>query len=216
MLGLAKRTGAVVVQASTSEVYGSPEFSPQSENYWGNVNPVGVRSCYDEGKRAAETLFTDYRRQHGLDARIVRIFNTYGPRMAFHDGRVVSNFVTQAIRGEALTMYGSGEQTRSFCYVDDLISGLLAIADLPQPPATPVNVGNPEEFSMRQLADAVLSETGSASKIVYRELPADDPPQRRPDISLMSGLTGWSPQVPLVDGVQRTVKDFSARLDALA
>ena len=212
MLGLAKRTGAVVVQASTSEVYGSPAFSPQAEDDWGNVNPVGVRSCYDEGKRAAETLFTDYRRQHGVDARIVRIFNTYGPRMAFHDGRVVSNFVIQALRGEPLTMYGSGEQTRSFCYVDDLISGLLAISDLPQPPEMPVNVGSQDEFTMRKLADVVLRETGSASKIVHRELPADDPPQRRPDISLMSRLTGWSPQVALIDGVQRTVKDFSARL----
>lgn len=212
MLGLAKRTGAVIVQASTSEVYGSPEFSPQSEDYWGNVNPVGVRSCYDEGKRAAETLFTDYRRQHGIDTRIVRIFNTYGPRMAFNDGRVVSNFVVQALRGEPVTLYGTGEQTRSFCYVDDLIDGLLAIADLPQAPATPVNTGNPDEFTMRELADLVLGITGSASPLVHEALPIDDPPQRRPDITLMQTLTGWAPKIELAEGLRRTIEDFTKRL----
>ncbi len=213
MLGLAKRTGATILQASTSEVYGSPSHSPQTEDYWGNVNPVGIRSCYDEGKRAAETLFTDYRRQHDMDTRIVRIFNTYGPRMAINDGRVVSNFIVQALRGEPLTLYGDGSQTRSFCYVDDLISGLLAIAQAPERPDTPVNLGNPVEFTMLQLAELVLSETKSVSTIAMRPLPSDDPPQRRPDISLMQNLTGWIPHIELADGLNRTTRDFAARVD---
>ena len=212
MLGLAKRLRARVLQASTSEVYGDPEVHPQVESYWGNVNPIGVRSCYDEGKRCAETLFFDYRRQHGLDAKVVRIFNTYGPRMHPHDGRVVSNFIVQALRGNDITLYGDGSQTRAFCFVDDLITGIIAMMETPPEVAGPVNLGNPAEFTIRELADMVIALTGSTSRIVCRPLPSDDPRQRRPDIALARATLGWEPQVQLYDGLRKTIAYFESVL----
>jgi UDP-glucuronate decarboxylase len=212
MLGLAKRVKARIFQASTSEVYGDPEVHPQTEDYWGRVNPIGFRSCYDEGKRCAETLFFDYQRQHGLDIKVVRIFNTYGPRMHPNDGRVVSNFVVQALTGEDLTIYGDGSQTRSFCYVDDLIGGMLAMMDSEKGFYGPVNIGNPSEFTMRELAEKVLRLTGSKSRLVNRPLPPDDPKQRRPDITLAGTKLGWKPQVSLEDGLKETIAYFKKLL----
>ncbi|WP_018413039.1 UDP-glucuronic acid decarboxylase family protein [Methyloversatilis thermotolerans] len=216
MLGLAKRLKVRIFQASTSEVYGDPSVHPQTEGYWGNVNPVGLRSCYDEGKRCAETLFFDYHRQHGLDIRVARIFNTYGPRMHPNDGRVVSNFIVQALRGEDITLYGDGRQTRSFCYVDDLVEGFLRFMDLGddhRPGFTgPINLGNPGEFTIRELAEKVLDITGSRSRLVFRPLPADDPMQRRPDISLAREHLDWQPTVALDEGLRRTVAYFDALL----
>jgi len=209
MLGLAKRLRARILQASTSEVYGDPEVHPQPESYWGRVNPIGVRSCYDEGKRCAETLFFDYWRQHSLPIKVVRIFNTYGPRMHPNDGRVVSNFIVQALRGEDITIYGDGSQTRSFCYVDDLIEGLLRMMATPEDVTGPVNVGNPGEFSMLELAEKVIEITASKSKLVFRPLPSDDPRQRRPDTALAREvLGGWTPTVTLNEGLERTVAYF--------
>ena len=208
MLGLAKRTGAKILQASTSEVYGDPEVHPQSESYWGKVNPIGIRSCYDEGKRCAETLFFDYHRQHKLRIKVMRIFNTYGPRMHPHDGRVVSNFIVQALKGQPITIYGDGNQTRSFCYVDDLIEGMVRLMGTPDDFTGPVNVGNPNEFSMLQLAQEVIRLTGSSSELVLRPLPMDDPKQRRPDISLAAQAMGWEPTVQLAAGLGRTIEYF--------
>ncbi len=208
MLGLAKRTKAKILQASTSEVYGDPEVHPQPEGYWGHVNPVGVRSCYDEGKRCAETLFFDYRRQHGLRIKVARIFNTYGPRMHPNDGRVVSNFIVQALRGEPLTLYGDGSQTRSFCYVDDLVEALVRLMASPDEFTGPVNTGNPDEFTIRELAEQVLALTGSTSEIVQRPLPADDPTQRQPDIALAREVLGWEPKIRLAEGLRPTVAYF--------
>ena len=207
MLGLAKRVHARILQASTSEVYGDPAVHPQKEDYWGNVNPIGIRSCYDEGKRVAETLFMDYHRQNKVDIRIVRIFNTYGPRMLMNDGRVVSNFIVQALKGEDLTIYGDGSQTRSFCYVDDMVEAFVRMMDQDEI-IGPVNVGNPGEFTMLELAHAVLDQTGSKSKIVYQPLPGDDPKMRRPDISLAKKALGWEPKVNLFDGLQKTIEYF--------
>ena len=212
MLGLAKRLGVKIFQASTSEVYGDPEVHPQPESYWGKVNPIGPRACYDEGKRAAETLFFDYHRQHGMDIRVARIFNTYGPRMAPDDGRVVSNFVLQALRGEPLTIYGDGSQTRSFCYVSDLIDGFVRLMDNDKGLVGPVNLGNPGEFTMNELAEAVLEVTGSSSPVEYRPLPEDDPKQRRPDISLATKELGWEPKVQLREGLDHTVQYFRSLL----
>lgn len=210
-LGLAKRTRARVFQASTSEVYGDPALHPQPESYWGNVNPIGIRSCYDEGKRVAETLFMDYHRQNQVDIRIVRIFNTYGPRMHPNDGRVVSNFIVQALKGEDITIYGDGTQTRSFCYVDDLIEGFVRLMN--QDAVTgPINIGNPSEFTMLQLAQLALQLTGSKSKIVHRELPGDDPKQRRPDITLARKHLNWEPTVPLEEGLKRTIAYFKTQV----
>jgi UDP-glucuronate decarboxylase len=208
MLGLAKRTKARILQASTSEVYGDPSVHPQPEGYWGNVNPIGPRSCYDEGKRCAETLFFDYHRQLKLDVRVVRIFNTYGPRMHPNDGRVVSNFIMQALRGDDITIYGDGRQTRSFCYVDDLIDGMVRMMESDAASPGPVNIGNPKEFTMLELAQAVVAQTGSRSRIVHRELPQDDPRQRQPDITLARQRLGWEPTVPLEQGLQRTIDYF--------
>jgi UDP-glucuronate decarboxylase len=208
MLGLAKRVKARILQASTSEVYGDPEVHPQPEEYWGRVNCIGPRSCYDEGKRCAETLFFDYQRQHALDIKVVRIFNTYGPRMHPNDGRVVSNFIVQALRGEDLTIYGDGSQTRSFCYVDDLIDGMVRMMDSEKGFFGPVNLGNPSEFTMIELAEKVLSLTGSKSKLVHKPLPADDPRQRRPDNALAKAKLGWEPRVPLEDGLKETIAYF--------
>ena len=212
MLGLAKRTGAKILQASTSEVYGDPEEHPQSEHYWGHVNPIGPRSCYDEGKRCAETLFFDYRRQHNLPIKVARIFNTYGPRMHPDDGRVVSNFIVQALKGESLTIYGDGSQTRSFCYVDDLVTGLIRLMRTEDDCTGPVNLGNPDEFQIKQLAERVLALVGSRSSIIYKELPQDDPQQRRPDITLASAILNWQPSIALDDGLFRTVEYFRALL----
>jgi UDP-glucuronate decarboxylase len=212
MLGLAKRTRARILQASTSEVYGDPEIHPQPESYWGRVNPIGFRSCYDEGKRCAETLFFDYRRQHGLGIKVVRIFNTYGPRMHPNDGRVVSNFIVQALRGEDITLYGDGSQTRSFCYVDDLISGMMLAMNTGDDFTGPVNLGNPGEFTMLELAEKVLALTGSSSKIVFCPLPPDDPRQRQPDISLAKSALGWEPKVSLEDGLKETIAYFRSIL----
>jgi UDP-glucuronate decarboxylase len=212
MLGLAKRLKARILQASTSEVYGDPEIHPQTEDYWGRVNPVGTRACYDEGKRCAETLFFDYRRQHRLEIKVVRIFNTYGPRMHPGDGRVVSNFVVQALRGEPITLYGDGTQTRSFCYVDDLIDGMLRMMDAPAGITGPINLGNPGEVSMIELAETVLSLTGSRSRLVFKPLPEDDPRRRRPDITLAREMLGWSPHVALTDGLAETVAYFRRSL----
>jgi UDP-glucuronate decarboxylase len=208
MLGLAKRTKARILQASTSEVYGDPSVHPQPESYWGNVNPIGPRSCYDEGKRCAETLFFDYHRQMKLDVRVVRIFNTYGPRMHPNDGRVVSNFIMQALRGDDITIYGDGRQTRSFCYVDDLIDGMVRMMESDAAAPGPANIGNPKEFTMLELAQAVIAQTGSRSRIVHRELPQDDPRQRQPDIALARSRLGWEPKVPLEQGLQRTIEYF--------
>mgnify|MGYP000064033671 FL=1 len=212
MLGLAKRLGVTIFQASTSEVYGDPEVHPQPESYWGKVNPIGPRACYDEGKRAAETLFFDYHRQHGMDIRVARVFNTYGPRMAPDDGRVVSNFVLQALRGEPLTIYGDGSQTRSFCYVSDLVDGFVRLMDNDKGLVGPVNLGNPGEFTMNELAEAVLEVTGSASRVEHRPLPEDDPKQRRPDISMATRELGWEPKVQLREGLDHTVQYFRSLL----
>ena len=208
MLGLAKRTGARILQASTSEVYGDPEVHPQPEGYWGRVNPVGPRSCYDEGKRCAETLFFDYRRQHGLQIKVARIFNTYGPRMHPDDGRVVSNFIVQALRGEPITLYGDGSQTRSFCYVDDLIEGLLRLMSSEPQTVGPINLGNPSEFTIRELAEKVLAQTGSKSQMIFKPLPEDDPLQRQPDIQRAAQLLDWRPFVALPQGLQETIGYF--------
>lgn len=209
MLGLAKRLGCRIFQASTSEVYGDPAVHPQPEGYWGNVNPIGIRSCYDEGKRCAETLFFDYHRQHGLDVKVARIFNTYGPRMHAADGRVVSNFIVQALAGEPITIYGDGQQTRSFCYVDDLIDGFLALMDTEKGFPGPVNLGNPGEFTIRQLAEKIIAMTGSRSEMVVLPLPADDPLQRKPDITVAQERLNWSPKVDLEEGLTRTISYFS-------
>lgn len=208
MLGLAKRLKIKILQASTSEVYGDPMVHPQPETYWGNVNPVGVRSCYDEGKRCAETLFFDYHRQHNLKIKVARIFNTYGPRMYPNDGRVVSNFIMQALKGEDITIFGDGSQTRSFCYVDDLIKGLVSLMDTPDDFTGPVNLGNPGEFSILQLAENVLALTGSKSKLIYKPLPPDDPRQRRPDISLANERLNWQPATSLEEGLKKTIEYF--------
>lgn len=208
MLGLAKRVKAKILQASTSEVYGDPQIHPQSESYWGHVNPIGFRSCYDEGKRCAETLFYDYRRQHNLSIKVARIFNTYGSRMHPNDGRVVSNFIMQALTNEPITIYGDGSQTRSFCYVDDLIEGFMRLMNTPDDFAGPVNLGNPAEFTIRELAERVVDLTGSGSKLVYKPLPADDPTQRCPDITLAKEKLKWEPKVPLEEGLQHTITYF--------
>jgi UDP-glucuronate decarboxylase len=213
MLGLAKRTKARILQASTSEVYGDPEVHPQPEGYWGRVNTIGIRSCYDEGKRCAETLFFDYWRQHQLEIKVMRIFNTYGPRMHPQDGRVVSNFIVQALKGEDITMYGDGQQTRSFCYVDDLIDGMLRLMDSPADFTGPVNVGNPGEFTMLELAETVLRLVGSKSKLTFHPLPADDPRQRQPNIALAKAALGWEPKVCLEDGLKETVAYFRKLLN---
>ena len=212
MLGLAKRLGVPILQASTSEVYGDPEVHPQPEAYWGKVNPIGPRACYDEAKRVAETLFFDYHRQHDLKIRVARIFNTYGPRMAADDGRVVSNFIVQALRGEPITIYGDGAQTRSFCYVDDLVSGLIALMDNTSSETGPVNLGNPGEFTMSELATLVLEMTGSKSSLEHRDLPQDDPKQRQPDISKAKKVLNWEPAVALKDGLARTIEYFDGQL----
>ncbi len=213
LLGLAKRVSARILQASTSEVYGDPEIQPQAESYWGRVNPIGIRSCYDEGKRCAETLFTDYRRAHGIDIRIARIFNTYGPRMAFDDGRVISNFVIQALRGEPLTVYGEGRQTRSFCYVDDLVEGLIRLMSYEgSDAAEPCNLGNPDEYSMLELAEIVQDVAGTQLALEFRPLPEDDPVQRRPDTRRARHNLEWEPSTKLREGLGRTVKDFRVRL----
>ncbi|MCX8003941.1 MAG: SDR family oxidoreductase [Burkholderiaceae bacterium] len=214
MLGLAKRLRARILQASTSEVYGDPEVHPQTEDYWGRVNPIGVRSCYDEGKRCAETLFFDYWRQHKLEIKVVRIFNTYGPRMHPNDGRVVSNFIVQALKGQDLTIYGSGEQTRSFCYVDDMIEALVRMMATPPDFTGPVNVGNPGEFTILELAERVLKLVGGRSKLVFKPLPEDDPKQRRPDIALARAKLGWQPKVALEDGLKETIAYFRQVLSA--
>ena len=214
MLGLAKRLGVPILQASTSEVYGDPVVHPQHEGYWGSVNPIGPRACYDEGKRAAETLFFDYRRRHGLSIKVIRIFNTYGPRMSLDDGRVVTNFVSQAIRGEDISIFGDGSQTRSFCYVDDLVDGIVRMMATPDEVTGPVNLGNPGEFTMRELADLVLELTGSASTIAHRPLPQDDPRQRRPDISTAKATLGWEPRVPLREGLARFIPFIAEEIQA--
>ncbi len=213
MLHLAKKLGIPLVQASTSEVYGDPTISPQPESYWGNVNPIGIRSCYDEGKRAAETLCFDYRRQYGVDARVIRIFNTYGPRMAVGDGRVVSNFIVQAISGQDLTVYGEGKQTRSFCFATDLVDGIYKMLTSTILIDAPINLGNPREFTMLELAETVIKLTGSSSSIVYKELPQDDPQQRKPDISRAKEVLGWEPTIELEEGVQRTIEYFQKVLN---
>jgi UDP-glucuronate decarboxylase len=212
MLGLARRLGAPILLASTSEVYGDPEVHPQPESYWGNVNPTGIRSCYDEGKRCAETLFFDYHRQHGLPVKVARIFNTYGPRMQPDDGRVVSNFIVQALRGEPLTVFGDGAQTRSFCYVDDLVTGLIALMGAPAGVIGPVNLGNPAEFTMLELARQVLALTGSTAPVEHQPLPADDPARRQPDITRARELLGWEPGIDLADGLKLTVEYFREAL----
>jgi len=212
MLGLAKRVKARIFQASTSEVYGDPEIHPQVEGYWGRVNPIGLRSCYDEGKRCAETLFFDYWRQHQVEIKVARIFNTYGPRMHPNDGRVVSNFIVQALRGEDITIYGSGQQTRSFCYVDDLVEVIIRFMNSPADLTGPVNIGNPGEFTMLELAEKVISLTGSRSKLVFKSLPSDDPKQRQPDISLAKQALDWEPRVSLEDGLKETIAYFSKHI----
>jgi len=212
VLGLAKRVKARVLQASTSEVYGDPHEHPQREAYWGNVNPIGIRSCYDEGKRVAETLFFDYHRQNNVDIRVMRIFNTYGPRMHPNDGRVVSNFIVQALKGEDITIYGDGSQTRSFCYADDLIDGMMRLMNT-DGLTGPVNIGNPGEFTIKQLAEEVIGLTGSRSKIMYQPLPSDDPRQRQPDITLAKEKLGWEPKVPLRDGLMKTIEYFRDNMD---
>jgi len=211
MLGMAKRVRARILQASTSEVYGDPQVHPQTESYWGNVNTLGIRSCYDEGKRVAETLMMDYHRQNSVDVRIIRIFNTYGPKMAENDGRVVSNFILQALRGEDITVYGEGEQTRSFCFVSDLVDGMVRMMECPGF-IGPVNLGNPAETTILEFAKKIISLTGSSSRIVYRPLPADDPKQRQPDISLARQMLGWEPRVTVDDGLKQTIDYFSSVL----
>ena len=213
MLGLAKRLKCKIFQASTSEVYGDPTVYPQPESYWGHVNPIGVRSCYDEGKRCAETLFLDYHRQHGVEIKVARIFNTYGPRMHRSDGRVVSNFVVQALNGEPITIYGDGQQTRSFCYVSDMVDGILKLMETGKQVTGPVNLGNPQETTIRQLADAIIEMIGSSSRIVQEPLPQDDPRQRKPDIAMAQTLLGWNPEVPLEEGLRRTIEYFGAQSD---
>lgn len=208
MLGLAKRLGATILQASTSEVYGDPDIHPQVETYWGRVNPIGIRSCYDEGKRCAETLFFDYHRQHNVDIKVMRIFNTYGPNMHPNDGRVVSNFIVQALRGQDITIYGDGLQTRSFCYVSDLIEGMVGLMNTSREVAGPINVGNPNEFTMLELAKLVISLSSSSSKLVFKPLPSDDPRQRQPDITLAKSQLGWSPKVELEQGLKYTIEYF--------
>lgn len=208
MLGLAKRTGARILQASTSEIYGDPEVHPQTEDYWGKVNPIGIRSCYDEGKRCAETLFFDYHRQYGVEIKVVRIFNTYGPRMDKNDGRVVSNFIVQALQGSDITIYGDGTQTRSFCYVDDLITGMISLMNSPADVIGPINIGNPNEFSMSELLNEVMSLTKSISKIVNHPLPEDDPRQRQPEITQAREILGWEPKVQLSEGLTKTIEYF--------
>jgi UDP-glucuronate decarboxylase len=216
MLGLAKRVRAKILQASTSEVYGDPLLHPQPEAYWGNVNPIGIRSCYDEGKRCAETLFFDYWRQHDVAIKVARIFNTYGPRMHPNDGRVVSNFILQALRGEDITIYGDGLQTRSFCYVDDLVSGLMALMKTPKDITGPINIGNPREFTILQLAEMVIAMTGSASKLIRKPLPSDDPRQRQPDISMAGRILEWAPSTELEGGLAKTIAYFDQLLTAPA
>ena len=208
LLHLANETKAIVIQASTSEIYGDPTQSPQVESYWGNVNPIGIRSCYDEGKRAAETLCFDYKRQHNLDTRVLRIFNTYGPNMLISDGRVVSNFIVQALKNEPITIYGDGNQSRSFCYVSDLVEGIYTLLIKKEPVDSPINLGNPNEFTIKQLAEAIIKITNSQSKIINDLLPQDDPKQRRPDISLASKLLNWQPTVQLEEGIGKTVAYF--------
>jgi len=212
LLGLAKRVKAKILQASTSEIYGDPTVHPQSEAYWGHVNPIGPRSCYDEGKRCAETLFFDYRRQHKMPIKVARIFNTYGPGMHPNDGRVVSNFIIQALQNQDITIYGEGDQTRSFCYVDDLVDGLIRLMDTPDDVTGPVNLGNPVEFTIRQLAELVIDLTGSSSRVVYRPLPVDDPRQRCPDISLAEKLLSWAPRIQLREGLNKTIEHFEQLL----
>ena len=212
MLGLAKRVGAKIMQASTSEVYGDPTVHPQTESYWGNVNPIGLRSCYDEGKRCAETLFFDYYRQHALRIKVARIFNTYGPRMHPNDGRVVSNFIVQALTNQPITIYGEGQQTRSFCYVDDLVEAFLRLMASSDDITGPINTGNPGEFTIRQLAELVIEMTGSRSQLAFKPLPADDPTQRRPNIELAQEKLGWQPQIQLRDGLVRTISYFDELL----
>jgi len=212
MLGLAKRIKARILQASTSEVYGDPEVHPQPESYWGRVNPIGIRSCYDEGKRCAETLFFDYWRQHRLSIKVMRIFNTYGPRMHPNDGRVVSNFIVQALKGEPITIYGDGSQTRSFCFVDDLIRGMRLLMDSPEDVTGPINIGNPHEFTMLELAEKVLQQVGGPSKITFMPLPQDDPRQRQPDITVARSVLGWQPQIELDAGLEKTIAYFRERI----
>ncbi len=212
MLGLAKRLKVKIFQASTSEVYGDPDMHPQREEYWGNVNPIGPRSCYDEGKRCAETLFFDYHRQHGLRIKVARIFNTYGPRMAMNDGRVISNFILQALKKEPITIYGDGLQTRSFCYVDDLVDGVISFMDSSDSFTGPVNLGNPEEISIKDLAEKIIEITSSNSKIIFQSLPSDDPRRRKPDISLAKNSLGWKPTTVLEDGLKKTVDYFDQLL----
>jgi UDP-glucuronate decarboxylase len=216
MLGLAKRLRCRIFQASTSEVYGDPSVHPQTEDYWGNVNPIGPRSCYDEGKRCAETLFFDYHRQHKLEIKVARIFNTYGPRMHPNDGRVVSNFIVQALKGEPITVYGEGNQTRSFCYADDLIEGFIRLMASPTELTGPVNLGNPREFTIRELAEKVIAMTGSRSRLTFLPLPQDDPKQRQPNISLAKSKLGWEPSVQLDDGLKSTIAYFDALLTKAA
>ena len=213
MLGLAKRLRAKILQASTSEVYGDPEVHPQTESYWGKVNPIGIRACYDEGKRCAETLFFDYNRQFNLNIKVIRIFNTYGPRMHPNDGRVVSNFIVQALKGENITLYGDGQQTRSFCYVDDLIDGMIAMMATPAGTTGPINLGNPNEFTMAELAEAIIRLTQSKSKLTFHPLPQDDPQQRRPDISLAQSKLDWTPHTPLDEGLRKTIVYFKHLLN---
>jgi UDP-glucuronate decarboxylase len=208
LLGLAKRTKAKIFQASTSEVYGDPSVHPQREDYWGNVNPIGIRSCYDEGKRCAETLFFDYWRQHKVAIKVARIFNTYGPRMHPNDGRVVSNFIVQALKGQPITLYGDGSQTRSFCYVDDLIEAMICIMATGSDVTGPINIGNPVEFTIKQLAESVIAQTQSGSTIEYRDLPQDDPKQRQPDITLARSTLGWEPSIQLAEGLAKTIAYF--------
>ena len=210
LLGLAKRLKIPILQASTSEVYGNPTVHPQTESYWGNVNPIGLRSCYDEGKRCAETLFFDYRRQLNVDTKVVRIFNTYGPRMQANDGRVVSNFIVQALNGDDITIYGDGSQTRSFCYVDDLIEAIVRMMDTPFDVAGPINIGNPEEYTIKELALKIIDLTGAKSKLIYKELPSDDPVRRKPDISLAKKTISWEPKIPLNEGLSKTISYFSS------
>lgn len=212
MLGLAKRVGAKILQASTSEVYGDPSVHPQPEEYWGNVNPIGIRSCYDEGKRCAETLFFDYHRQHNLSIKVMRIFNTYGPRMHPEDGRVVSNFIVQAIKGNPITIYGDGSQTRSFCYVDDLVDGMIGLMNSPDDITGPMNIGNPNEFTIKQLAELVIELTGSESVLTMTDLPSDDPKQRRPDISLAKKELKWEPSIQLKEGIEKTIEYFKCTI----